>query len=54
MQKNTMYHLYADTSIDILENGLILINISTYIQDLVTGIILIIALYISEFWVRKT
>lgn len=36
-----------------LENGLILIKLPTYIQDLVTGIILIIALFISEIWSKK-
>jgi ribose transport system permease protein len=38
----------------VLENGLILIGLPTYIQDLVTGFVLIIALYISEIWTRKT
>ncbi len=36
-----------------LENGLILIKMPTYIQDLITGIILIIALFISEIWTKK-
>jgi len=36
-----------------LENGLILIKLPTYIQDLVTGIILIIALFFSELWTKK-
>lgn len=36
-----------------LENGLILINLPTYIQDLITGIILIIALFISEIWSKR-
>jgi ribose/xylose/arabinose/galactoside ABC-type transport system permease subunit len=37
-----------------LENGLIFIGLPIYIQDLVTGFVLIIALYISEFWTKKT
>jgi ribose/xylose/arabinose/galactoside ABC-type transport system permease subunit len=37
----------------VLSNGLVLIGLPTHFQNLVTGIILIIALYISETWVRK-
>jgi len=37
----------------IFRNGLVVNELPTHIQDLVTGIILIVALYISEFWVKK-
>ncbi len=37
----------------ILRNGLILNGLPTHIQDLFTGIILIIALFLSEFWKKS-
>lgn len=39
--------------LSVLINGLSIIGLPTNIQNLVTGIILIIALYISEFWLKK-
>jgi ribose/xylose/arabinose/galactoside ABC-type transport system permease subunit len=38
--------------ISVLKNGLILMNLPTYLQDVITGVLLLAALYISEAFVR--